>query len=86
MKYLFFFLGSTWLLTAFGSFFLGSFIGIDGKKTRSELIDLWKDKNQSMVRRTAARFLIVVGLCGYLFPLIYPIPGFLLAVVFLSMS
>ena len=82
MKQFFFIIAFIWFLTSIGSLVIGPFVGIDRKRLKIELIDYWKRQSPSATALFARRVALAFSWVGFLFPVIFPIPGLFAALVF----
>lgn len=82
MKELFFILAFIWILTSVGSLVLGSFIGLNRVKLRRQLVDYWSATSPSGLTQFARQAALIFSWAGFLFPVIFPLPGFIAALLF----
>lgn len=82
MSELFFILFFIWFGASIFSVALGPFVGLNRGKLRRDLIDYWNIKLPSVTSMVCRRVLIVVCWIGFLFPVIFPIPGFFASLIF----
>lgn len=82
MKQLFFFIGFIWPLASLGSLLIGPFVGLDRSQLKRDLIDFWNAKEKSQWSTFASRAALVFSLAGFLFPVVFPIFGVIVGLVF----
>ena len=82
MKQFFFFIGVVWPLVAIGSLFIGPFVGIDRSRLKREVIGFWNIKVESKSAIFARRVALAFSWAGFLFPVIYPLYGFVVGLGF----
>jgi len=82
MEKLFFVIAFIWMLTSAGSLLLGPFIGLNRKTLKNELFSYWRKKEKSNIVKSIRRFTLIFSWAGFLFPVVFPIPGFAISILF----
>lgn len=82
MKELFFYFGFIWPIASVASLLLGPLYGLDRTRLKNELVVYWNVQTKSGLEKLARRLALIFSWLGFLFPLIYPLRGFVVAIFF----
>lgn len=72
-------------MTAVGSFVLGPFFGIDRVRLKRELVDFWNIESQFTSLLLIRRVSLTLSWIGFLFPVVFPLPGFIAGLLFFTL-
>ncbi|WP_146749426.1 hypothetical protein [Paracidovorax anthurii] len=82
MNFLSFYIGFVWALVAIGSVFLVSLYGVDRDDLKKRIKAFWNQSGR-VGEVVVRRLLIVMAMIGFVFPVLYPVWGFVIAGIFL---
>jgi hypothetical protein len=86
MKAFFFVIGFIWLLGGGVSLVLAPLVGLDRRRLRVELRELWESSAQPPVIQFSTRCILIFGHLGFLLPVVHPFVGISVGILFLGLG